>query len=92
MQKSTPSKALDAFSDFLGTKHVTRDGFTTPAGKRYQRQTTQIKEDTPDMPLANFGLAEIEDMLAMWQRRPISKRKKAPLSVETVRDVTKLSS
>ncbi len=41
------------------------------------------------MPLANFGLAESEDLLATWQRRPISKRKGTPRSVETVRDVIK---
>ncbi len=85
----TLHKALDAFADFLGTKYVTRDGITTPAGKRYQRQTKQIKEYAPDMPLSAFGLAEIEGLLATWQRRPISKRKGTPLSVETVRDVIK---
>ena len=53
----TLHKALDAFADFLGTKYVTRDGITTPAGKRYQRQTKQIKEYAPDMPLSAFGLA-----------------------------------
>jgi hypothetical protein len=70
-------KALDAFSDYLGTKYVTRDGLTTPAGKRYQRQTK--KEYAPDMPLSGFGLPEIEELLATWQRRPISKRKETPL-------------
>ena len=85
----TLHKALDAFADFLGTKYVTRDGITTPAGKRYQRQTKQIKEYAPDMPLSAFGLAEIDGLLATWQRRPISNRKGTPLSVETVRDVIK---
>jgi len=85
----TLHKALDAFSNYLGTKYVTRDGLTTPAGKRYQRQTKQIKEYTADMPLSDFGLAEIEDLLATWQRRQISKRKGTPFSVESVRDVIK---
>ncbi len=41
------------------------------------------------MPLAAFGLADIENLFKTWENRPASQRKGTPLAVESVRGVIK---
>jgi hypothetical protein len=85
----TLHQALTAFSEYLGSKYVNGEGVVTPTGKRYQRQTEQIRNSVENLPLREFGLAAIEALFDTWQRRPVSLKLKRPMAVETVRDVIK---
>jgi hypothetical protein len=80
--------ALDAFSTWLGENYRTADGKVSPTGLLHQRQVRQLKQHQPDMPLAKFGLTEIEGMVRYWKSRPLTTRK-TPASPDTVRDTIK---
>jgi hypothetical protein len=79
----TLHQALDAYAESL-PKTVA----SPTSAKKAADEARVLKDHAKDMPLAALGLQEIEDFIAYWQKRTMTRRKK-PFAVQTVKDQIK---
>jgi site-specific recombinase XerC len=76
--------ALDSYIRFCAKKLEGRLSATA-----VKNETERVKEHVEDMPLASFGLTEIDNLIDYWVKRPLSKRGKKPITVWTVKSQLK---
>jgi hypothetical protein len=71
----TLHEALDAYKAWLHGRHLTppepgREQRTSQTGVKQGERVERLKQHVQDMPLSDFGLKQIEDVVAYWAKRP----------------------
>jgi integrase len=77
----TLHEALDAYKAWLHGRHLTppepgREQRTSQTGVKQGERVERLKQHVQDMPLSEFGLKQIEDVVAYWAKRPVSTQGK----------------
>ena len=90
----TLHQALDAYKTWLHERHLTppepdKEQRTSQTGVKQGERVERLKQHVQDMPLSEFGLKQIEDVVAYWAKRPVSSQDK-PFSPTTCKHQIRL--
>src|SRR5690606_18473960 len=71
-------EALEAYARYARAKT------TKEWGVREGEAAVRLKRSHPDVPLAAFGMSQIEKMAAYWRARPNARKTDRPIALGTV--------